>query len=271
MGSRPVRVGNAAYTQEQHDIYGVLLDVIYQDLETRDQTPESLDRIWTQVRSVVRTVAARWREADRGIWEIRGEARHFVFSKVLCWVAVDRAIRIARMLGKDHWADARVPLLNEIHDQVCEMGWSDEAGAFTQSYETRDLDAANLLMAEYGFIDPMDPRFVATVERTEQDLCFEGLLYRYKNRDDFGEPKSAFTVCSFWMVKALASIGRRKDAVKMFESLLNAANPHGLFGEDLDFATRRHLGNFPQAYSHLALIDCALELGNDQADDLVQI
>jgi GH15 family glucan-1,4-alpha-glucosidase len=260
LGSRPVRIGNAAHTQLQHDIFGVLLDAIHQDLLLRTRTPEALDRMWTRVRSEVRTVANRWHEPDRGIWEIRGDPRHFVFSKVLSWVAIARGLSIAKLLGKDRWAADHEGLAQEMHAEICEKGWSDSLGAFTQSYGSEDLDAANLLMAEYGFLPPTDPRFIATVERTQTDLGRDGLLYRYRNRDDFGLPRSAFTVCSFWLVKALASIGRRRAARELFEELLAAANPHGLFGEDLDFETRRQLGNFPQAYSHLALIDCALAL-----------
>jgi alpha,alpha-trehalase len=267
LGSGPVRIGNAAYHQAQHDIYGILLDVVYQDIGERRRTPERLDQVWTRVRSVVKKVAESWREPDKGIWEIRGDEQHFVFSKVLCWVAIDRGIKIARSLGKDVWADKQEPLRDEIHDTICREGWSDEAGAFTQSFGSPFLDSSNLLMAEYGFLEPRDERFVKTVEASERDLCRDGLMYRYKNHDDFGEPSSAFTVCSFWMVKALVSIGRRKDARAMFERLLACANPHGLFAEDLDFETRRQLGNFPQAYSHLALIDCALELEGDDEED----
>jgi GH15 family glucan-1,4-alpha-glucosidase len=269
-GSRPVRVGNAAYIQEQHDIFGVVMDVIHQDLLLRQRTPEALDRIWTQVRSIARTVSAAWKEPDRGIWEIRGEKRHFVFSKVLCWVALDRAIRIAIMLEKHEWANARRPLLEQMHADILARGWNAEKGAFVQSYGANDLDASNLLLAEYGFIEATDPRFIATVERTQAELCVDGLMYRYRNQDDFGEPQSAFTVCSFWLVKALASIRRREEARRLFETLLDAANGHGLYGEDLDFKTRRHLGNFPQAYSHLALIDCALTLSRDEDSDLIQ-
>lgn len=269
-GSRPVRVGNAAYTQEQHDIFGVVMDVIHQDLSLRQRTPEALDRIFTQVRSIAGTVARSWRTPDRGIWEIRGEKRHFVLSKVLCWVALDRAVKVADLLGKEEWADQHRDLLETMRAGILEEGWSEGKGAFVQAYGSDDLDASNLLMAEYGFIDPKDPRFVATVERTLEELCEDGLLYRYRNHDDFGRPRSAFTVCSFWMVKALISIGRRKDARRMFEELLRAANRHGLYGEDLDFATRRHLGNFPQAYSHLALIDCALDLSRDEGNELIQ-
>jgi GH15 family glucan-1,4-alpha-glucosidase len=260
LGSKPVRIGNAAYHQEQHDIYGVLLDIVWQDLCKRPRTPEAMDRIWTRVRAVVKTVSENWEKPDHGIWEIRGEKRHFVFSKVLCWVALDRAIKIARMLEKNTWADAHENLRDLIHETICRKGWKEEVGAFTQSYESNDLDSANLLMADFGFISGTDPRFVATVAQSEKQLCRNGLMYRYKNTDDFGHPSSAFTVCSFWMVKALVQSGRRKDAHEMFARLLKAANPHGLYGEDLDFETLRHLGNFPQAYSHLALIDCALLL-----------
>ncbi len=268
-GSHPVRVGNAAFTQEQHDIFGVVMDVIHKDLTMRQRTPESLDRIWTRVRSIVRRVAASWQEPDRGIWEIRGEKRHFVFSKVLCWVAIDRAIRIAELLDKHAWADKTRQLLNEIHADVCERGWNPDKGAFVQSYGASDLDASNLLMAEYGIIAPSDPKFIATVERSQKELCIDGLMFRYRNCDDFGTPESAFTVCSFWLVKALASIGRREEARTLFESLLRAANGHGLYGEDLDFRTRRHLGNFPQAYSHLALIDCALVLSREEDNEMI--
>lgn len=270
-GSRPVRIGNAAFTQEQHDIFGVVMDVFYQDLTLRQRTPESLDRVWTRVRSIIRNVSAAWQDADRGIWEIRGEKRHFVFSKVLCWVAIDRSIKIAELLGKHTWAERMRPLLKEVHDDICARGWNAEKGAFVQSYGSADLDAANLLMAEYGFLAPTDPRFIATVERTQEELCIDGLMFRYRNQDDFGVPKSAFTVCSFWLVKALASVGRRDEARTLFESLLRAGNVHGLYSEDLDFSTRRQLGNFPQAYSHLALIDCALELSRDEDNTLIQL
>ncbi|MEO0660164.1 MAG: glycoside hydrolase family 15 protein [Planctomycetota bacterium] len=267
LGSKPVRVGNAAYDQQQHDIYGLLLDVIHQDVLERTATPERLDRLWTSVRAVVRTVEERWRDPDRGIWEIRGDAKHFVFSKVMSWVALDRAIKIAHLLGKEHWAERHQPLADEIHAQITEKGWSETARAFTQTYGEDDLDSSNLLLAEYGFVEPTDPRFVSTVEQTLEKLSRDGLMYRYRNHDDFGEPNSAFTVCTFWMVKALASIGRRRDARRLFETLLASANTHGLFGEDLDFETRRHLGNFPQAYSHLALIDCAHALSGDDDDE----
>lgn len=269
-GSQPVRIGNAAYHQKQHDIYGILLDVLHQDLEERTRTPESLDRIWTRVRSIIKTVESTWESPDKGIWEIRGEEQHFVFSKVLCWVAVDRAIKIAHMLEKTEWAAKYIPLRDEIHEAILTNGWNEEKQSFTQSYGVDDLDSSNLLMAEYGFIDPMDPKFISTVKQSDKELCRDGLMYRYRNEDDFGEPSSAFTVCSFWMVKALAKTGQRELARERFEQLLSYANPKGLYGEDLDFETKRHLGNFPQAYSHLALIDCALELAEDCGEYMIE-
>lgn len=209
-------------------------------------------------------------KADRGIWEIRGEKRHFVFSKMLCWVALDRAIKIAELLGKDEWAEMQRPALDNIQQDIHENGWSEEKQAFVQAYGCDHLDASNLLMAEYGFIEPTHPRFVSTVEKSEEELCENGLMFRYRNQDDFGEPQSAFTVCSFWLVKALVQIKRKADARTMLENLLAAANEHGLYGEDLDIETRRHLGNFPQAYCHLALIDCALALSVEEDDELIQ-
>ncbi|MEY4242974.1 MAG: hypothetical protein RLZZ245_559 [Verrucomicrobiota bacterium] len=270
-GSLPVRVGNAAYTQEQHDIYGVVMDVIHQDLLMRQRSPESLDRIWTRVRAIVRTVSRAWKEPDRGIWEIRGEKRHFVFSKVLCWVAIDRGIKIAELLDKHKWAQAHRSLLDEVHEDICKRGWNADKEAFVQSYGSSHLDASNLLLAEYGFLKADDPRFVSTVEKSREELSVNGLMFRYRNQDDFGEPQSAFTVCSFWLVKALVSIDRRVDARNLYESLLSMANGHGLYGEDLDFRTRRQLGNFPQAYSHLALIDCALELSKEPENELIHL
>jgi GH15 family glucan-1,4-alpha-glucosidase len=258
--SRPVRVGNAAYMQRQHDIYGLVMSTIYQRLRVSEESTSHKEDLWTVVRTLVRHVGHSWQEADAGIWEIRGKKRHFVFSKVLCWVAIDRAIRIARIFGKSDYVDTWSELATVIRDDVLEKGWNDSVGAFTQSYEDSHLDAANLLLEHYGFIDPDDPRYVSTVERTYNELCRDGLMFRYKNEDDFGEPKSSFTVCSFWMIKSLYRVGRHEDAERMFEQLLACGNHLGLFSEDIDFTTKELLGNFPQGYSHLALIDTAMTL-----------
>ena len=259
-GSKPVRTGNAASIQKQNDIYGVLIDAIYRYIETFKSDVTTIERLWTITRSLVRTVESSWQEPDMGIWEFRGNTAHFVFSKVMCWVAIDRGIKIATELrcidGYREW----ITLRDKIKTDIIEKGWSEDRGAFTQSYGSDCLDAANLLMADYGFIGSHDPKYIATVELTHKELCNDGLMYRYKHEDDFGLPKSSFTVCSFWMVKALWNIGHRKEARSMFKQLLSCRNHLGLMSEDLDFKTKELLGNFPQGYSHLALIDCALSL-----------
>ncbi len=258
--SSPVRIGNAAYKQKQHDIYGFVLDTIYQRLADHRHSVDNLEGVWTVVRTMVRHVEGQWRKPDAGIWEIRGEKKHFVFSKVLCWVAVDRAIRIAAMLDKQQYVEAWQPLREQIFKQVMNRGYNKEVAAFTQSYGDQYMDASNLLMEHYGMIAADDPRYVNTVNRTYDELCRNGLMYRYRNTDDFGEPSSAFTVCTFWMIKSLHRIGRKKLAASMFEDMLESCNHVGLLSEDMDFKSRRLLGNFPQGYSHLALIDTAMAL-----------
>ncbi len=205
-----------------------------------------------------------WRLPDKGIWEIRGDEEHFVFSKVLCWVAMDRGVRIAQFFNKTHYAEQWAETREQVRTDIMELGWSDAADAFTQSYGSAHLDSANLLMQEYGFIDARDPKYVATVDATMRDLCRDGLMYRYRNADDFGEPKSSFTVCTFWMINALFRVGRTDEARTMFDRVVGRANHLGLLSEDIDFETGRLLGNFPQAYSHLALINCAVTLGSEQ-------
>ncbi len=259
-GSKPVRVGNAAYNQKQHDIYGFVLDTIYQRLIDHPESIENVETIWTVVRSLVHHVDSQWQNPDAGIWEIRGQKRHFVFSKVLCWVAVDRAIKIAEFLGQVDIAAQWGPLREAIYQQVMTRGWNEEIQAFTQAYGDQYMDASNLLMEHYGMIAADDPRYVSTVERCYDELCVDGLMYRYRNPDDFGEPHSAFTVCTFWMIKSLHRIGKTELAARMFDDVLSHSNHLGLLSEDMDIKTRELLGNFPQGYSHLALIDTALAL-----------
>ena len=270
-GSKPVRIGNAASIQKQNDIYGVLLDAIYRFIQTFKSDVTTIERLWTIARSLVRTVESNWREPDMGIWEFRGNTAHFVYSKILCWVALDRGINIAEELQCIDRYSEWLTLRDEIKTDIMKHGWNEKLGAFTQSYGSESLDAANLLMADYGFIEPDDPKYISTVTITQKELCRDGLMYRYKNTDDFGLPKSSFTVCSFWMVKALWIIGRRKEARLMFRNLLDCRNKLGLMSEDIDFKTKALLGNFPQGYSHLALIDCALSLCEGDFDDESQL
>ncbi|GMN09240.1 glycoside hydrolase family 15 protein [Croceitalea sp. MTPC9] len=268
-GSKPVRIGNAAYMQKQNDIYGILMDVIYQQLEKFSTDIENGEELWTITKGIVWIVSESWREPDKGIWEFRTEDRHFTFSKVLCWTALNRAIKVAEILGKKHKIEKWKPLEEEIWNDIYENAWNDEVGAYTQSYGSKHLDASVLLMEAYGCVDAKDERFIKTVHAIEKDLCHKGLLYRYKNEDDFGLPSSSFTVCSFWFVNALIKIGERKKAREMFDDLLSYSNHLGLFSEDLDFNTKRLLGNFPQAYSHLALIECALNFSRKEKDEKI--
>ncbi len=261
--SAPVRIGNAAYKQKQHDIYGILMDVIYQQFSLFDVSLQNSEELWTITRSIVRIVRNNWRKPDRGIWEIRNEQRHFTFSKLLCWVAVDRGIKVAELIKRNEYVKKWTKLRDTIKNDILDNAWSDTAQSFTQAYGSDDLDASTLLMEGYGFIDATDSRYISTVKATREQLCHNGLMYRYKNRDDFGLPSSSFTICTFWMIQALFKIGEEDEAHRIFEKLLSYSNHLGLFSEDIDFKTKRLLGNFPQAYSHLALIETAQLFSKD--------
>jgi GH15 family glucan-1,4-alpha-glucosidase len=205
-------------------------------------------------------VSRNWRLPDKGIWEIRNESKHFTFSKLLCWVAIDRAIKIAKLLKQYIFLPEWILLRDEIHDDIYKNAWSEKKQSFTQTYNSEELDASVLLMESYEFIEATNPKFKSTVLTIQRELEHKDLMYRYKNKDDFGTPKSAFTICSFWMINGLYKIGQKKDAVEKFNQLLTYSNHLGLFSEGLDFETKRQLGNFPQAYSHLALIETAMIL-----------
>jgi len=258
--SLPVRVGNDAYRQKQNDIYGILMDVIYQQFLLFENTLEHGEALWTVVRSIIRIVARNWKKCDRGIWELRTKHQHFTFSKVLCWVAIDRGIHIARLIKKTEYVDEWVDLRKQIKEDILKKAWNGKIKAFTQYYGSEDLDAANLLMESFGFIRADDERYIQTVLTTKEKLMHNGLMYRYRNRDDFGQPMTSFTICTFWMIDSLYKIGRKKEAEELFARVLSYSNHLGLFSEDIDFESKRLLGNFPQAYSHLALIETAVRL-----------
>ena len=259
-GSKPVRVGNAAVKQRQNDIYGVLLDVIYHSLMIFHHTLNNKDDLWTVVRTLARHVRNNWKKLDSSIWEFRTEQKHYTFSKILCWVAMDRAARIAHFFHKKNDAESFVKTRDEMKVDILKKGCDPASGTLTQSYGGSWMDAANLLAQHYGFLSPKDPIYINTVLQSFEELCEDGLMYRYKTPDDFGVPKSSFTICTFWMIKSLYLIGRQEQAVEMFERVLQYSNHVGLFSEDIDFSTKRLLGNFPQGYSHIALIDTALTL-----------
>jgi GH15 family glucan-1,4-alpha-glucosidase len=268
-GSKPVRIGNAAYKQKQNDIYGILMDVIYEQLVKFSNDIENVEELWSITKGIVWIVSKHWTEPDKGIWEFRGEDRHFTFSKVLCWVALDRAIKVAKIFGKNRKIEKWTALEQEIKRDIHENAWNSDINAFVQSYGSRHLDASVLLMEPYGFINARDPKYVNTVRAIEEGLSNDGLLYRYKNEDDFGEPSSSFTICTFWFINSLFKIGEEEKALELFERLLGHSNHLGLFSEDIDFKTKRLLGNFPQAYSHLALIECAINFSRKQSEEKI--
>ena len=260
LNSKPVRIGNAAYIQKQNDIYGILVDAIYFQIKKNLNETDNLEELWSIVKSIVWVVKNNWKKPDKGIWEFRKDDQHFTFSKLLCWVAVDRAIKISTLIQNGKSAKKWYTLRDEIYDDIHKNAWNKKKKAFTQSYGSDYLDASVLLMEQYGFISANDKKYVQTVKCIEKELLENNLMYRYKNDDDFGLPSSSFTVCTFWFINSLNKIGEKEKAKKLFENLLGFSNHLGLFSEDIDFKSKRLLGNFPQAYSHLALIDTAIEL-----------
>lgn len=256
--SKPVRIGNAAYTQKQHDIYGILMDAIHTQIVTYPNETDKHEDLWTIVKGLVMFVQKNWKFPDKGIWEFRSNDSHFTFSKLYCWVAIDRAISVAKIFNQWKRVDEWSPLCKEIKQDIFKNAWNDSLQSFTQSYGCSHLDSSILLMESCGLIEASDSRFISTVKAIERELMKDGLLYRYKNEDDFGIPTSSFTICTFWFINSLIKIGETKKAKKYFDNLLSYGNHLSLFSEDINFASKRLLGNFPQAYSHLALIEVAL-------------
>ena len=262
LDSSPVRIGNAAYNQKQNDIYGILMDAIHYQIEKFPAENEEYEELWSIVKSIVWIVKNNWKSPDKGIWEFRNEDKHFTFSKLLSWVAIDRAIKISILINKSSNIKKWKLIRKEIYNDILKNGWNKKIGAFTQSYGSDSLDASLLLMESFEFMKPNNLKYVKTVKAIEKDLMNDGLLFRYKNEDDFGFPSSSFTVCSFWYINSLYKIGEKEKSKNYFEKILKYSNHLGLYSEDLDFKSKRLLGNFPQAYSHLALIDCALNFNS---------
>ncbi len=256
--SHPVRIGNAAYNQKQNDSLGYLMDVIYRYYLHFPGTLDEVEETWEIVKNVIKTVTGQWRSPDQSIWEFRTIERHYVFSKVMSWVALDRAIKIASFLKCKEYEEEWKKEADIIKEDIIANGWNDTIKSFVQYYGSDEVDASLLLMEYYGFIEATDKMFVKTVKHIRKELFYKGLMFRYKNRDDFGVPTSAFTICTFWLVRALYMIGKKEEAQKIFDSLISYSNHVALFSEDLDFETKRLLGNFPQAYSHLALVNTAM-------------
>ena len=258
-GARPVRAGNAAYEQRQHDVWGAVLDSVYLHTKSRDHLPE---RVWPILERHVERAIENWRKPDQGIWESRGEPKHYTSSKLMCWVAVDRGARLARLHDNAETAARWQAASAEIHADILAHGL-DDRGVFVQHYGTDALDASSLLMPLVRFLPPEDSRIKATVLAIADELTEEGLVFRYRveeTDDGLSGTESTFTICSFWLVSALTEIGETDRARELCEKLLSYASPLNLYAEEIDPVTGRHLGNFPQAFTHLALINAVMHV-----------
>ncbi|NKS23555.1 glycosyl hydrolase family 15 [Rhodococcus hoagii] len=258
-GARPVRIGNGAYNQNQHDIWGTMLDSVYLHVRSRDQVPETL---WPLLKRQVEEVVENWRRPDRGIWEVRGEPQHFTSSKIMCWVALDRGAKLATLHGEKAYAAQWADIADEIRADVLVHG-VDDRGVLTQRYGSRALDASLLLAPLLRFLPADDERIRATVLAIADELTEDGLVLRYRveeTDDGLSGKEGTFTICSFWLVSALVEIGELERAKQLCERLLGFASPLKLYAEEIDPKTGRHLGNFPQAFTHLALINAVVHV-----------
>ncbi len=258
--SRPVRVGNAAYEQTQLDVPGELIDTLH---VARNFQLESDDHAWRLQRTIVSKLEDDWRNRDQGVWEIRGEPRHITHSKLMCWVAFDRAVKAIENFGLSGPVERWRAVRDEVRADICQHAWNEEKGAFVQNYGGSALDASLLLMAEMGFLSEDDPRFRSTVEAIERELMVDGLVLRYRPEetpDGLEGEEGMFLACSFWLVDAYLVLDRYDDAVALFEHLLSLRNDLGLLAEEYAPKLGRQVGNFPQAFSHIALINTAHNL-----------
>jgi GH15 family glucan-1,4-alpha-glucosidase len=255
-GARPVRIGNGAFAQRQNDVYGAALDSVLLHTRRSQRLPK---RLWPLVQSQAECATAAWRQPDQGIWEARGEPRHYVSSKLMCWVALDRAAKLAEIRGdrslQQRWAQGA----EQIKADILERG-VDRRGVLRQHYDTDALDASALLAAIFGFLPGDDQRLRATVLAIADELTDNGYVLRYRTHetdDGLSGEEGTFLICSFWLVSALVIIGENQRARDLMERLARVASPLGLYAEEYDVETARHLGNFPQAFSHLALVEAA--------------
>lgn len=258
--STPVRIGNGAHGQLQLDVFGEVMDALHQ---ARAGGLATLDAGWAMQREILAHLATCWEQPDYGIWEVRGPPQHFTYSKIMCWVAFDRAIQDAEQYGLEGPLDAWRELRAAIHRQICERGFDPERNCFVQAYGSAELDASLLLIPELGFLPANDPRIDATIREIERNLLRDGLLLRYDTAaTDDGLPpgEGAFLACSFWLADAYAMCGRLDDARALFERLLSLCNDVGLLAEEYDPVARRMTGNFPQGFSHLSLVNTAFNL-----------
>jgi GH15 family glucan-1,4-alpha-glucosidase len=263
-GASPVRIGNGAYNQRQNDVYGAVLDSVYLHSKKRDHIPE---RLWPVLCDQAQCAANAWKEPDQGLWEARGEPRHYVSSKLMCWVAMDRGARLAERRGEQDRRDGWQSIADEIREEILERG-VDRRGVFRQHYDTDALDASNLLVPLLRFLGPEDERVRATVMAIREELTEGGLVLRYRTEEtDDGQrgKEGTFLICSFWLVSALSEIGEHREAEHLCERLLSYSSPLELYAEELEASSGRHLGNFPQAFTHLALINAVTHVIEAQA------
>ena len=258
-GAHPVRVGNAAFEQRQNDVFGAALDSVLLHSRHSQRLPR---RLWPLVQAQVECAKSTWREPDQGIWEARGKPRHYVSSKLMCWVALDRGVQLANIRGDTDLANTWAQTASEIRSDILEHG-VDKRGVLRQHHETDALDASALLAAMFGFLPADDPRLRATVLAVADELTENGFVLRYcidETDDGLSGKEGTFIICSFWLVSALVIIGEAQRARVLMERLVKAASPLGLYAEEFDVQTGRHLGNFPQAFSHLALVEAAARI-----------
>jgi GH15 family glucan-1,4-alpha-glucosidase len=269
-GSRPVRIGNAAVHQLQLDVYGEVMDTFHQ--ARRAGLPPDPSS-WRVQHAMLDFLERNWTEPDEGIWEVRGPRQHFTHSKVMSWVAFDRAVKAVEGFGLEGPVDRWRALRDAIHGEVCERAWSPSRNSFTQAYGSSCLDAALLTMPAVGFLPPSDPRIAGTVAAIERELLADGLVMRYRTEDGVdGLPpgEGTFLLCSFWLADSYALLGRRREAEALFQRLLAARNDVGLLAEEYDPVAKRLLGNFPQAFSHVGLINTALNLTPQQTAPAIE-
>jgi GH15 family glucan-1,4-alpha-glucosidase len=258
--SRPVRIGNAAHGQLQLDVYGEVMDALHQ---AREAGLAAHGPDWAFQRALLDHLAEVWREPDHGLWEVRGDARHFTYSKVMAWVAFERGVRAVKRLGLEGPIERWEALCRQIHAEVCAKGFDAGKGSFVQSYGSRELDASLLMLPMVGFLPPDDPRVQGTIAAVERELLVDGFLLRYDTRagtDGLPGREGAFLACTFWLVDAYVLMKRIDDARRLYERLLALRNDVGLLSEEYDPVARRLVGNFPQAFSHIALVNSAHNL-----------
>ena len=260
--SAPVRIGNGAAGQQQLDVFGELLDAFHVDRKAMLATHKGA---WSVQRGLLDVLASKWNEPDKGLWEMRGDPKHYVHSKVMAWVGFDRAVQAVEDFQLDGPVDQWRALRDEIHDDVCARGYDADRNTFVQAYDSRALDASLLLMPQVGFLPPDDPRVVGTVDAIRQELTEDGFVRRYDNdetNDGFGGREGAFLACTIWLADDLHLCGRTDEARELFEKVLDIRNDVGLLAEEYDVRARRQVGNVPQAYSHVALVNTAQALSH---------